>query len=87
MNVNLLESVQERINDHMAVMRGNDYDLTGAVALVAEDQATLPGSYQVWLQVRHDNSVPAVDLDWDSYTWVWVNVDGEVVESESPIDA
>lgn len=77
------ESWQEKIAVHQQIMAGAGFPLTGQVALVAEDQEALPGSYQVWLQIKSTTS----DLQGadEFVTWVWVSPDGVVVDCDCPL--
>lgn len=74
-------SLGDDISEHQAVMSGAGYPLTGRVALVAEDQEALPGSYRVWLEIT--GAFPR-GPEWVR-SWVWVDDEGVVHNCTNPM--
>lgn len=81
MNINVGEyladgwSLATEIDDHQQVMsRNTSLPLTGRVALVSDPETGSLGAMQVWSEVADD-------------TWVYVNVDGEIISAACPIQS
>lgn len=57
---------------HLILGRSGKHTLTGDVALLSDPDPAYPGALQVWSKTAEG-------------MWIWVNPDGEIIESACPI--